>query len=498
MKALSFLTRGWPRLAGAIGLVPGLVPGLAVGLALAFSAAGHTQALDRITASDAASGRLSEAFDALEAAGFTGLVGISQGGESVLMRGAGMADAQTGRPYGPDTQVDIGSITKSYTGMLAAQLISDGTLSADLRLDEVFDNVPADKAGITLHQMLTHAAGFPGGVGDDLAEEDFDTFLANAFAAPLRFEPGTDYYYSNVGYSLAAAIMERATGQDYETLLREHLMSVGIEHTGYQSAYDGERAVHLEDGRDVADASWGGHPPNWNLIGNGGLVSTAPDMLAWRQAWSAGELISPHARDLGQTPFQDEGGGGSHYGYGLVVEDDPALGRIYWHNGGNPHFNAHWRELADHGLILFVATDQRRLNADRVVDVLTAAWFDQPWRIDPLPAPSATPVELPETPEGQLVADFMAALEGDAAAHQAFIETRFSADLLAFADMDRHLAMFEQLAADFGGESVLGFEAGDDHVRFTVNAPSMGEVVPLRFGTTGSGDTLRIAGLDVG
>ena len=79
MKALSVLTRGWPRLAGATGLVPGLVPGLAVGLALAFSAAGHTQALDRITASDAARERLSEAFDALEAAGFTGLVGISQG-----------------------------------------------------------------------------------------------------------------------------------------------------------------------------------------------------------------------------------------------------------------------------------------------------------------------------------------------------------------------------------------------------------------------------------
>ncbi|WP_417479906.1 serine hydrolase domain-containing protein [Maricaulis maris] len=497
MKALSFLTRGWPRFAGATGLVPGLVPGLAIGLALAFSADGHTQALDRITASDAARERLSSAFDALEAAGFTGLVGISQGGATVLMRGAGMADAQTGRPYGPDTQVDIGSITKSYTGMLAAQLISDGTLSADLRLDEVFDNVPADKAGITLHQMLTHAAGFPGGVGDDLAEEDFDTFLANAFAAPLRFEPGTDYYYSNVGYSLAAAIMERATGQSYEALLRDRLMSVGIDHTGYQAAFDGERAVHLEDGRDVAEASWGGHPPNWNLIGNGGLVSTAPDMLAWRQAWSTGELISPQARDLGQTPFQDEGGGASHYGYGLVVEDDPALGRVYWHNGGNPHFNAHWRELADHGLILFVAADQRRLNADRVVDVLTAAWFDQPWRIDPRPARSATPVTLPDTPAGQLVADFMAALKGDAAAHQAFIETRFTPDMLAYADIDRHLAMFDQLAADFGGGAVLGFNETATQVRFSVFAATMGESIPITFDIAGD-DTLRVAGLQIG
>ncbi|WP_323763079.1 serine hydrolase domain-containing protein [Maricaulis sp.] len=485
MKALSFLRCGAVRIASALGLA------LAVGTVAA------AQTADTGSDHAAASARLSDAFDALEAAGFTGVIGLSRDGETVFLRGAGMADAQTGRPYGPDTQVDIGSITKSYTGMLAAQLISDGTLSAELRLADVFDDVPADKADITLHQMLTHAAGFPGGVGDDLADEDFDTFLANAFAAPLMFEPGTGYAYSNVGYSLATAIMERATGQDYESLLRERLAMAGIHHTGYQTAFDGDRSVHLEDGRDVADASWGGHPPNWNLIGNGGLVSTAPDMLAWRQAWSAGELISPAARDLGQTPFQDEGGGASHYGYGLVVEDDPALGRIYWHNGGNPHFNAHWRELADHGLILFVATDQRRLNADRVVDVLTAAWFDQPWRIDPAPAASRQAVTLPETEAGQLVAGFMAALAGDADRRRAFIEARFTADMLAFAPMDQHLAMFEQIAADLGGQPVTGYEETPSQVRFTVWAQAMGGGVPIVIDTA-AGEVLHIAGLQIG
>ncbi|RKR00077.1 serine hydrolase domain-containing protein [Maricaulis maris] len=493
MKALSFLRRGSPRLIRSVGMT--------LGLALAINAAAPAQtaplSIDPVVDRGATGDRLSDAFDALEAAGFTGIVGLSHEGETVFLRGAGEADPQTGRRYGPDTQVDTGSITKSFTGMLAAQLISDGTLSADLRLADVFDDVPSDKADITLHQMLTHAAGFPGAVGDDLADEDFDTFLANAFAAPLQFEPGTGYHYSNVGFSLAAAIMEHATGQSYEALLRDRLARVGIHSTGYQTAFDHERSVHLDDGRDVADASWGGHPPNWNLIGNGGLVSTAPDMLAWRQAWSAGDLISPQARDLGQTPFQDEGGGASHYGYGLVVEDDPALGRIYWHNGGNPHFNAHWRELADHGLILFVGTDQHRLNADRVVDVLTAAWFGQPYEVTAAPTASDAPIELPDTPTGQLVADFMAALGGDAAAHQAFIEARFTADMIAFAEMDRHLAMFAQLAADFGGQPVLGFEAGEQHVRFTVLAPSMGEAVAIQFDTTGS-ETRRIAGLQIG
>jgi len=495
MKAFSFPRPDWRGAMIGLSLtMAGLIALPAVNAQA--KAQAQSQTLPAPEDREAASARLIEAMDALEAAGFTGIAGMSLEGETLLMRGAGAADPASGRPYGPATQVDTGSITKSFTGMLAARMISDGDLSADLRLDAVFEDVPADKAGITLHQMLTHSAGFPGAVGDDLAEEGFDTFLANAFAAELRFEPGTGYHYSNVGFSLAAAMIERAGGDSFEALLRQQLAPAGMTDTGYMAIFDPARSVHLEDGRDVSDASWGGHAPNWNLIGNGGLVSTAQDMLAWRAAWSSGELISDAARDLAQSPHQNEGGG-SFYGYGQVVEEDPRLGRIYWHNGGNPHFNAHWRELADHGLVLFVATDQRRLNADRVVDVLTAAWFDQPWRVDPAPLASDAPVDLPDTPAGQLVAEFMTALAGDAAAHQAFIEARFTPDMLAFAEMDQHLAMFAQLAADFGGQDVLGLDAGAHHVRFTVHAPAMGGVIPIQFDTTGD-DALQIAGLQIG
>ena len=122
-------------------------------------------------------------------------------------------------------------------------------------------------------------------------------------------------------------------------------------------------------------------------------------------------------------------------------------------------------------------------------------------QFEPLDAPLAyrpdAPVDLPDTPAGQLVAEFMTALAGDAAAHQAFIEARFTPDMLAFAEMDQHLAMFAQLAADFGGQDVLGLDAGAHHVRFTVHAPAMGDVIPIQFDTTGD-DALQIAGLQIG
>jgi CubicO group peptidase (beta-lactamase class C family) len=485
MKALSYLTR-WAAAPLA-------------GLALTAQLAAQPLATEPPVDPATAQARVAMMFRELEAAGFTGVAALSLDGETVFIGGSGVADPATGRAFDAQTQVDVGSITKSFTGMLAAQLIADGTLAADTRLDAVFEDVPRDKAGITLHQMLTHAAGFPGAVGDDLADDDFETFWAAAMQAELRFEPGTGYHYSNVGFALAAAMMERATGDDFETLLRTRLAAVGLDATGYDTAYRPDTAVHLPDGRDVRAASWGGHPPNWHLIGNGGLVSTAADMLAWRHAYASGQLVSPQARDLAQTPHRLEGRGAvSHYGYGLVVEDDPRLGRIYWHNGGNPHFNAHWRDLSDHGLVLFVAANQRRINADAAVDALTAAWFDQPHTLRPRDMTAADPVALPDTPEGQLARAFIDVLAADDdASIAAFVRDHMTDQLQAWAPMEDHVRMFQTLRADLGGQPVTGFSVADQAVELTIHAPAMGGPVPVRLDLDPDAPG-RIAGLSIG
>ncbi|MFY0637840.1 hypothetical protein [Maricaulis maris] len=104
---------------------------------------------------------------------------------------------------------------------------------------------------------------------------------------------------------------------------------------------------------------------------------------------------------------------------------------------------------------------------------------------------------MPDTPTGKLVEDFMAALAGDADAHRAFIEARFTPDLLAVADMDQHVSMFAQLAADFGGQPVTGFTATATQARITVFAAGLGEHLAITFDTT-AGDPVRIAGLQTG
>jgi CubicO group peptidase (beta-lactamase class C family) len=319
--------------------------------------------------------RADQAVEALAADGFAGVAVVAVEGEIVYARGVGEADPQTGQPIDLDTQFDIASITKSVTGMLAAELIASGELAAEATLADFFDGAPPEMAPITVHQLLTHSAGLRGDVGDDDEALDFDTLRARAFASSLRHAPGEGYYYSNLGYGLLAGILEQVTGQTYEALVIDAFSRAGAHSTGYMGAIDDAHMIRFADGKSLIDTSWGGHAPGWNLIGNGGLASTARDLVAWRAAYSDDELMSQDAYVLAHTPHQQEGRAPSYYGYGLVVEDLPQLGRIYWHNGGSRRFSTHWRDFSDQGVVIVALANQHTVSADAMVEALTEAWF---------------------------------------------------------------------------------------------------------------------------
>ncbi len=318
------------------------------------------------------------AVDTLALEGFTGVAVIAVGGEIVYSRAVGPANALSGQPIDLDTQFDIASITKSITGMLAAELIASGELAAEAILADFFADAPPQMAAITVHQLLTHSAGLRDAVGDDYEALDFDTMRARAFATSLLYSPGTDYAYSNLGYSLVAGILEQVTGQRYETLVIDAFGRIGAHSTGYMDAIEASNQIVFNVGESVVDSSWGGHAPGWALIGNGGLASTARDLVAWRRAYAGAELVSQGAFDLAHAPHQQEGAGApSHYGYGLVVETRPDLGRIYWHNGGARRFSTHWRHFADQDVLFVVLANQHAVSADAVVGALTEAWFER-------------------------------------------------------------------------------------------------------------------------
>lgn len=278
--------------------------------------------------------------------GYAGSVLVAQKGSILVKQGYGMADREQKRPQTAETVFSVGSITKQFTGAAILKLWEQGKIRLEDPLSKYFPEAPADKAGITIHQLLTHTAGLADALGDDYDNVDAAAFTRLALETKLDHAPGTVYQYSNVGYSILGIIVEKTSGMGYEKYLRKYLWApADMNKTGYLAP--GHRpeqlAVGYRDGErwgTALDRPWLPDGPGWHLRANGGVLSTAEDMYLWYKALKNNTILTKAATDLLFKPHTAEGPRGlSFYGYGWVIQDMDGK-RMIWHNGGNGVYNA--------------------------------------------------------------------------------------------------------------------------------------------------------------
>lgn len=344
--------------------------------------------------------RLDDYLGRLEPLGFSGAVVVERGGEVVLRQGYGLADREAHRLYTPETVQSCGSITKQVTAAAILLLESRGRLAVSDPLSKHLPDVPVDKDGITLHHLLTHSAGLPSSLGPDSEPIGADELARRAMAAPLVFEPGTGYGYSNVGYALLGIVVERASGRDYEHFLRDELLlPAGLAETGYLlPGWDEERlAVGYLDGERwgrVHRREWREDGPGWHLRANGGLHTTVDDMRRWGAVLRGDGPLPAAAVERWTTGYVDEGGGDSFYAYGWAVEQTE-LGPMVSHNGGNGVFSADFVWLPDAELLLYIQGNTSLVYPADMRDALLGALFDPDFvvppriAVDPAAAPGA-------------------------------------------------------------------------------------------------------------
>jgi len=375
----------------------GLVTGtLAVwALAAGTAGAGPPATAERSALVQGEPGRkLDEYLSRLEALGYSGGLAVVKGGETVLLKGYGQADREKGVPMRPDSVFNLGSITKPFTAAAILRLQELGKLKTSDPISRFFDGVPEDKAGITLEHLLTHSSGLE----SDFSPTDYEPttreeYVRRALASKLLFAPGQGYEYANAGYSLLAAVVEKATGQDYESALAELVLKpAGMTETGYKAPrWAPVRIAHgYRDGED-----WGTilgrlqdpGAPFWALRGNGGLHTTLADMVRWNAALQGDAVLGAASRESYVRPRVAEGPGArSHYAFGWAVEKTPH-GTLVQHNGGNGIYVAELLRFVDEGVMIFLASTVAELKATRVVPALTAIVFGEPYELPPPVAP---------------------------------------------------------------------------------------------------------------
>ncbi len=318
---------------------------------------------------------------------FSGGLLIIKDGKQLMSKGYGWADKDRKIPFSPTTLASMGSITKAFTATAIMKLVEQNKLSVDDKLSKFFPTVPADKANITIHQMLTHSSGFHEFLkndGGDYEKVETEAFLKRAFLEPLAFKPGEKAVYTNVGMSVLAIIVELISGQDYEQYLKTALFDpLQIKRISYafpQKSTD-TIAVGYENGK-----VWGTHQerftmadggPYWNLKGNGGLEASLNDMFLWANSFTNNMILQEATIQKMFTPHVLEEGynGQSSFGYGCNISKSRRNTKMIDNGGSNGIYHARLIRLPEEGLVFYMVTNENTINTNMVLPNVTQLYF---------------------------------------------------------------------------------------------------------------------------
>ena len=319
---------------------------------------------------------------------FNGSVLVAEKGNVIYKKGIGFANMEWEIPNKPDTKFRLGSITKQFTAMLIMQLKEEGKLKLEDKLSQYLPDYRKDSGEqVTIHHLLTHTSGIPNctsipNFDQEVSRDPYpvDEFIKTFCSGDLEFTPGSQFRYSNSGYILLGAVIERITGQDYEAVLKEKIWDpLDMKNTGYD-----HHAVILKKRaagyRKTMDGCINAPYLDMSLpYSAGALYSTVEDLYLWDQALYTDRLLSPKDKKIMFTPYLRN----YAYGWGVLqhyIGDQKKT--IIRHGGGINGFNTTIVRLVDdkHLIVLLNNTGRTRLNemSQAIANILYGLPYESP------------------------------------------------------------------------------------------------------------------------
>jgi CubicO group peptidase (beta-lactamase class C family) len=258
-----------------------------------------------------------------------GVVLIAQKGQTIYKKAFGMANVELNVPMKEEMVFNIGSMTKQFTAVAILQLVEQGKLSLQDEITKYLPDYPAGGQKITVENLLTHTAGIPASVPEAMTRLQgekrlvtLQEIIATFKNRPLDFAPGTKMTYSNNGYMLLGAIIEKVSGVSYPEYLEKNLFKpAGMTETHFGDDYKiiKNRAASYVYSRAESQFLNAANDKVETAYSAGGIQSTAVDLFKWNQALLSNKLIKKESLEKARTEYKLAKGKGVNYGYGWFI-----------------------------------------------------------------------------------------------------------------------------------------------------------------------------------
>lgn len=312
---------------------------------------------------------------------FSGSVLVAQDGRILLSKGYGMANIELEVKNTSQTRFRLGSITKQFTAAAILLLQEQGKLSVSDSVCKFIADCPAAWQPVTVHHLLNHTGGvpnftsFPEYTKTMMIASPIESTVARFKDRPLSFAPGEKFNYSNSGYVLLGAIIEKTSGQSYADFLRMRIFEpLKMSNTGY------DRHDLIIKWRATGYSNQGGAWTNASYLdmtiphAAGALYSTVEDLYLWDQALYTDKLLTAKSREAMFTP------GLNQYGYGFGILKQFARTMIS-HGGGINGFSTYIARYTEGKATIIVLSNLQQANSGRFARDLSAALFGEKYEI---------------------------------------------------------------------------------------------------------------------
>lgn len=319
----------------------------------------------------------------------SGTIIISKDNNIVFKNSYGKADYEKDVPFNDNTVFRIASITKLFTAVAIMQLYEGGQLSLT---DPISKYIPGQIRGedITIHSLLTHTSGIERESGVDANSYNTKADIINSIIKkPLRFEPGTDIEYSNAGYNLLAAVIEKVSGQSYSDYIKENIfIPANMKSSGCDLAVDS--IPNLAAGYNYKNGIYN-KESEVNLsfaFGAGEIFSSALDMINFDKALHSGRILSKQSTE---KMFQDNANMikyGDIFGYGSNTND--LNGHKWYGKSGNLlTFSSYYVRFPKENIAIIILLNTWFPINDQLKEIISAIALGESYKL-PLPKEEIT------------------------------------------------------------------------------------------------------------